>query len=38
MTIPQEHIDFINDNLARIVVVENDVDNGYEAEDGDGKT
>jgi hypothetical protein len=37
-TIPQKHIDFANDNLARIAAAENDVDNGYEAEDGDGKT
>ena len=25
MTIPQEHIDFVKDNLARIVAAENDV-------------
>ena len=36
MTIPQKHIDFAEDNLAHVVAVENDVENGYEAEDGDG--
>jgi hypothetical protein len=35
MTIPQKHIDFAKDNLARIAAAENDADNGYEAEDGD---
>ena len=35
MTIPQKHIDFAKDNLARIATVENDVDNGNEAEDED---
>ena len=33
MTIPQKHIDFAKDNLARIVAAENDVENGNEAED-----
>jgi len=35
MTIPQKHIDFAKDNLARIAAAENDAENGYEAEDGD---
>ena len=38
MTIPQKHIDFAKDNLARIVAAENEAENGYEAEYGDGKT
>ena len=38
MTIPQKHIDFAKGNLARIVVGENDIKNGYEVEDGDGET
>ena len=36
MTIPQKHIDFAKDNLTRIAAMENDAENGYEAEDGDG--
>ena len=36
MTILQKHIDFAKDNLARIAATENDVENGYEAEYGDG--
>jgi hypothetical protein len=36
MTIPQKHIDIAKDNLARITAAENDADNGYEVEDGDG--
>ena len=35
MTIPQKHIDFAKDNLARIAVAKNDVDNENEAEDED---
>ena len=38
MTIPQKHIDFAKDNLARIAAAENDAGNGYETEDEDGKT
>ena len=38
MTIPQRHIDFAKDNLARIAATENDTKNGYKAEDGDGET
>ena len=37
MTIPQKHIDFVKDNLAHIAAAENDAENGYKAEDGDGK-
>ena len=37
MTIPQKHIDFAKDNLARIAAAENDAENGYGAEDGDGE-
>ena len=37
MTIPHKHIDFANDNLARIAAAKNDADNGYEVEDGDGE-
>ena len=37
MTIPQKHIDFAKDNLARIATAENDVENGNEAEDEDGE-
>ena len=36
MTIPPKHIDFANDNLACIASAKHDVENGYEAEDGDG--
>ena len=35
MTIPKKHIDFAKDNLARIAAVENNVDNGNEAENED---
>ena len=38
MTIPQKHIDFAKDYLARIATAKNDTDNGYEVEDGDGET
>jgi hypothetical protein len=38
MTIPQKHIDFAKDNLARIADAENDAENGYEVEDGDEET
>ena len=38
MIIPQKHIHFAKNNLARIAAAENDAENGYEAEDGDGKT
>ena len=37
MTIPPKYIEFAKDNLARIATMENDVENGYEAEDGDGE-
>ena len=36
MTIPQKDIDFAKDNLAHIATMENDAENGYEMEDGDG--
>ena len=38
MTISKKHIDFAKDNLACITAAENDAENGYEAEDGDGET
>ena len=38
MTIPQKHIDFTKNNLARIATTENDAENGYEAEDEDKET
>ena len=38
ITIPQKHIDFAKNNVVRIVDVENDVKNGYEVKNGDGKT
>jgi hypothetical protein len=39
MTIPQKHIDFIKDNLARIDAAKNNVENGNEdeGEDEDGE-
>ena len=37
-TIPQKHITFAKDNLIHIAAAENDVENGYEMEDGDGET
>jgi hypothetical protein len=37
MTIPQKHIEFAKDNLARIAAAENNVQNGNEAEDEDGE-
>ena len=37
MTISPKYINFAKDNLAHIATVENDVENGYEAEDGDGE-
>ena len=37
MTIPQKHLDFAKDNLARIAAAENDVKNGNEIEDEDGE-
>ena len=37
-TIPQKHITFAKDNLIHIATAENDVENGYEMEDGDGET
>ena len=37
MTIPQKHIDFAKDNLARIAAVENNVDNENESENEDGE-
>ena len=36
MTIPQKHIDFAKDSLARVAATKNDTGNGYEAKDGDG--
>ena len=38
MNIPQKHIDFAKDNLARIEAAENDAENEYEPEYGDGGT
>ena len=38
MTILPKYIDFAKDKLARIAAVKNDVENGYEAEDGDRET
>ena len=38
MTIPPKYIDFAKNNLARITAAENDTENGYEAEYGDGET
>ena len=38
MTIPYKHIDFAKNNLVRIAALENDAENVYEAEDGDGET
>ena len=38
MIISQKHIDFAKDNLACILVAENDAENECEAEDGDGET
>ena len=38
MTILQKHTNFAKDNLARIAAAENDAENGYKAEDGDGET
>ena len=38
MTIPYEHIDFAKNNLACIAASENDAENVYEAEYGDGET
>ena len=38
MIIPLKHIDFVKYNLARIATVENNAENGYEAENRDGKT
>jgi hypothetical protein len=36
MTIPQKHIEFAKDNLARIADMENTMDNGDQAEGGHG--
>ena len=36
MTIYEKHKIFAKDNLACIAATENDAENGYEAEDGDG--
>ena len=37
MTIFQKHIDVVKDNLTHIAAAEDDAENWYEAEDGDGK-
>jgi hypothetical protein len=38
MTIPKKLIDFAKDNLTCITTAKNDIKNGYEVEDEDGKT
>jgi hypothetical protein len=36
MTIPEKHIEFVKDILARIADRENNIKNNFEVEDGDG--